>query len=90
MGYRLTLHFVDKETRSRAEGARMAFSLGHHAEVYAAVQPVERHSGADVSYTLHVAFIDAVGHDNIAVNLRPVRTDPEPIRSRSGPTCARS
>ena len=35
MGYRLTLHFVDKETRSRAEGARLAFSLGHHAEVYA-------------------------------------------------------
>jgi FixJ family two-component response regulator len=31
---RLTLHIVDGETRSRAEQARTAFTLGHHAEVY--------------------------------------------------------
>ena len=43
MGYRLTLHFVDKETRSRAEGARLAFSLGHHAEVYADLSELIQH-----------------------------------------------
>jgi FixJ family two-component response regulator len=32
---RITLHIVDSDTRSRAEQARTAFALGHHAEVYA-------------------------------------------------------
>jgi FixJ family two-component response regulator len=31
---RLTLHIVDSDSRSRAEQARTAFALGHHAEVY--------------------------------------------------------
>lgn len=31
---RHTLHIVDGEMRSRAEQARTAFALGHHAEVY--------------------------------------------------------
>ena len=35
MGQRLTLHIVDSDSRARAEGARAAFALGHHAEVYA-------------------------------------------------------
>jgi FixJ family two-component response regulator len=35
MGHRLTLHIVDSDSRARAEGARAAFALGHHAEVYA-------------------------------------------------------
>ncbi|MEO0063514.1 MAG: Transcriptional regulatory protein FixJ [Pseudomonadota bacterium] len=30
----ITLHIVGGESRSRAEQARVAFSLGHHAEVY--------------------------------------------------------
>lgn len=30
----LTLHIVDSDSRSRAEQARTAFALGHHAEVY--------------------------------------------------------
>ena len=34
MEQRLTLHIVDGEMRSRAEQARTAFALGHHAEVY--------------------------------------------------------
>ncbi|HSG35035.1 MAG TPA: LuxR C-terminal-related transcriptional regulator [Sphingomonadaceae bacterium] len=29
------MHIVDSDTRSRAEGARLAFTLGHHAEIYA-------------------------------------------------------
>jgi len=39
----LTLHFVDKETRSRAEGARLAFALGHHAEVNADLSELDQH-----------------------------------------------
>jgi FixJ family two-component response regulator len=31
---RLVLHIVDDDSRSRAEQARTAFALGHHAEVY--------------------------------------------------------
>ncbi len=34
METRLTLHIVDGDMRSRAEQARTAFALGHHAEVY--------------------------------------------------------
>jgi FixJ family two-component response regulator len=34
MEQRLTLHIVDSDSRSRAEQARTAFALGHHAEVY--------------------------------------------------------
>jgi two-component system response regulator FixJ len=34
MEQRLTLHIVDDDSRSRAEQARTAFALGHHAEVY--------------------------------------------------------
>nr|WP_237437706.1 LuxR C-terminal-related transcriptional regulator [Altericroceibacterium endophyticum] len=30
-----TIHFVDSDSRSRAEHARLAYSLGSHAEVYA-------------------------------------------------------
>ena len=32
---RTTLHIIGGESRSRAEQARIAFALGHHAEVYA-------------------------------------------------------
>lgn len=34
METRLTLHFVDAQSRNRAEMARTTFELGHHAEVY--------------------------------------------------------
>ncbi|MXO59413.1 helix-turn-helix transcriptional regulator [Altererythrobacter salegens] len=34
MEKRITLHIVDGNMRSRAEQARTAFALGHHAEVY--------------------------------------------------------
>lgn len=34
MEQRLILHIVDGDSRSRAEQARIAFALGHHAEVY--------------------------------------------------------
>ena len=34
MEQRLVLHIVDGDSRSRAEQARTAFALGHHAEVY--------------------------------------------------------
>ena len=31
---RTTLHILDSDSRSRAEQVRIAFALGHHAEVY--------------------------------------------------------
>jgi two-component system response regulator FixJ len=34
MEQRIALHIVDNDSRSRAEQARIAFALGHHAEVY--------------------------------------------------------
>lgn len=34
MEQRLTLHFIDSSSRLRAETARLAYELGHHAEVY--------------------------------------------------------
>jgi FixJ family two-component response regulator len=34
MEQRIALHIVDRDSRSRAEQARTAFALGHHAEVY--------------------------------------------------------
>lgn len=40
MEQRLALHIVDGESRSRAEQARTAFSLGHHAEVYSSLAEV--------------------------------------------------
>lgn len=35
MGQRNIIHFIDADTRIRAELARTAFAMGHHAEVYA-------------------------------------------------------
>lgn len=43
MGLRLVIHVVDGDTRARAEGARVAFALGHHAEVYADHGELIRH-----------------------------------------------
>ena len=43
MGYRHTLHIVDSDSRARAEGARIAFALGHHAEVYADLSELVQH-----------------------------------------------
>lgn len=38
MDDRITLHVVDPDSRVRAEIAQTAFALGHHAEVYGAVE----------------------------------------------------
>lgn len=43
MKHRLTLHIVDSDSRARAEGARAAFALGHHAEVYADLSELVQH-----------------------------------------------
>ncbi|WP_232366705.1 response regulator transcription factor [Alteripontixanthobacter muriae] len=43
MTQRTTLHFVTATSRLRAELARIAFALGHHAEVYADPQELLRH-----------------------------------------------
>jgi DNA-binding CsgD family transcriptional regulator len=43
MGHRLTLHIVDGDSRARAEESRIAFALGHHAEVYADLGELVHH-----------------------------------------------
>jgi len=43
MNERQVIHFVDADTRVRAELARVAFSLGHHAEVYADLVEICEH-----------------------------------------------
>lgn len=42
MSLTLTIHFVDSDIRTRAEGARLALMLGHHAEVYASVAEITK------------------------------------------------
>jgi FixJ family two-component response regulator len=43
MSERQIIHFVDADTRVRAELARIAFGLGHHAEVYADLVEICEH-----------------------------------------------
>lgn len=43
MGQRQTIHFVDRDSRSRAEAARLAHTLGYHAEVYAGLAELAEH-----------------------------------------------
>ena len=43
MAQAFTIHFVDRDTRFRAEAAREALALGHHAEVYAALDELAEH-----------------------------------------------
>jgi FixJ family two-component response regulator len=47
MAQRLTIHVVDGDSRARAEGARIAFALGHHAEVYADPSELIQHAPRD-------------------------------------------
>lgn len=47
MRHRQTLHFVEPETRTRAELARVALALGHHAEVYADLDELAEHAPAE-------------------------------------------
>lgn len=43
MTNKATLHFIDSSSRTRAELARAAFSLGHHAEVYGDISELSIH-----------------------------------------------
>ena len=40
---RITIHFVEPDSRLRAEQSRMAMAMGHHAEVYANVAELLEH-----------------------------------------------
>lgn len=43
MTQRLILHCTDHDSRTRAELARAAFALGHHAEVYGSIEELADH-----------------------------------------------
>ena len=43
MDERLVLHCIDGDSRSRADLARAAYALGHHAEVYGSVEELAEH-----------------------------------------------
>ena len=47
MAYKVTLHFIDSDSRNRAELARVGFSLGHHAEVYGDLSELSVHPPRD-------------------------------------------
>ena len=47
MGRRINIHFVDGDIKARAESARLALALGHHAEVYSALGELTRHPPKD-------------------------------------------
>ena len=47
MEQRLIIHIVDSSSRTRAELSRMAFELGHHAEVYADLAELAAHPPRD-------------------------------------------
>lgn len=47
MEHRLTIHFIDGSSRTRAETARLAFDLGHHAEVYSDLSELMAHPPRD-------------------------------------------
>ncbi len=43
MGQVLTIHFVERDIKARAEAARLALALGYHAEVYASLEEIAKH-----------------------------------------------
>ncbi len=43
MGQVFTIHFVERDIKARAEGARLALALGYHAEVYASLDEIAKH-----------------------------------------------
>jgi len=43
MAQAFTIHFIDRDVRTRAEAARGALALGHHAEVYACLDELAKH-----------------------------------------------
>jgi FixJ family two-component response regulator len=53
MGHKQIIHFVEPESRVRAELARVAFGLGHHAEVYADTEELLAHPPAEGVLALH-------------------------------------
>jgi FixJ family two-component response regulator len=53
MGRKQVIHFVEPEIRLRAELSRIAFGLGHHAEVYADTGELLEHAPRDGVLALH-------------------------------------
>ncbi len=53
MEHPFTLHFVDPDSRNRAELARATFEIGHHAEVYSDLREVLDHGLQDGILMVH-------------------------------------
>jgi FixJ family two-component response regulator len=47
MSRKAPLHFIDSDSRQRADLARIGFSLGHHAEVYGDLSELSSHPPRD-------------------------------------------
>ena len=47
MRHRQTIHFIEPESRARAELARVALALGHHAEVYPDLDELAEHAPSE-------------------------------------------
>jgi FixJ family two-component response regulator len=81
---RTTLHIVGGDSRTRAEQARIAFALGHHAEVYAEVSELLEHppSGgiilaADDGKSTAAELIERLGEQDIWLPVVFVSVDPQ-------------
>lgn len=82
---RTVLHILGGESRSRAEQARLAFALGHHAEVYADLgELLERPpqdgvivAADDGQADMAREFIDRLGQHGISLPVVIVARDPD-------------
>jgi FixJ family two-component response regulator len=83
-----TLHFIDSNSRHRAELARVGFSLGHHAEVYGDLSELSVHPpregiivARDTAEEGGVAMIlERLSRLGIWLPLIAVETEPRPGR----------
>ena len=88
MTRKATLHFIDSNSRHRAELARVGFSLGHHSEVYGDISELSIHpprEGIIVARDLPdqggvSMILDRLSRLGIWLPLIAVETDPRPGR----------
>lgn len=88
MSRKASLHFIDSNSRHRAELARVGFSLGYHSEVYGELSELSAHPpregiiiARDTPEEGGVAMIlERLGRLGIWLPLIAVETDPRPGR----------
>ncbi|MGB3711081.1 MAG: LuxR C-terminal-related transcriptional regulator [Erythrobacter sp.] len=88
MERKASLHFIDSDSRQRAELARVGFSLGHHSEVYGDLSELSSHPPRDGIIIARDApeeggvatILERLGKLGIWLPLIAVESDPQPRR----------